>query len=191
MEISPAAAFRLLLASMLSLSVYFTIDVELRRWALQGDASQVSLKDGDAVVIDQPLDGDELAVRRGDDAFTVRLLGVKAFDPSNEPGLGNPGQRAIDALARHAGREAVVRFDTHDIDGANRLLAVVEVDGADLGAELIRDGWALVYTKYPFPDLDAYLELEAEAEREHRGMWSSPRASERARLVRSTWKAEE
>ncbi|MEZ4318591.1 MAG: thermonuclease family protein [Myxococcota bacterium] len=191
MELSPTAAFRLLIASMLMLSVYFTVDVELRRYALQGDATGLALEDGATVQIEQPIDGDELAMRLGDAAFTLRLLGVKAFDVTNEPGLGNPGQRAVDQLARLNGRSGTVRSDGTTLDRNDRLIAALDVDGEDVGAALVREGWAVVYTKYPFPDLDAYLALEAEARAEHRGLWSSPKATERAQLMRASWEADE
>ena len=187
MEISPTAAFRLLIGSMLLLSTYFTADVEYRRYVLQGSASAVQLDDGATVVIERPIDGDELAVQHDGDALTVRLLGIKTFDVSNEPELGNPGQRAVDALQRYSGRVAVVHYDERVLDGADRLVARIEVDGDDLGAGLVREGWALVYTKYPFAAMEPYQVLEAEAEAAHRGLWSSPRAAERARLMRVAW----
>lgn len=175
---------------MLLLSLYFTADVEYRRRVLQGSASAVVLVDGDTVIIERPIDGDEVAVRHDDAALTVRLLGVKTFDLTNEPGLGNPGEHAVDLLGRHNGQTAVVHFEQRALDGADRLLARLEVDGEDLGASLVRDGWAFVYTKYPFPRMPAYLALEAEAQEARRGLWSSPKATERARLTRAAWEVD-
>lgn len=191
MELSPSLSFKLIIASMLGLSVYFTIDVQLRRQALRGSASSLEIADGAEVVIDTPLDGDELSVHHGDQTFTVRLLGVKAFDVSNEPGLGDPGQRAIDTLSRYNGANAVLRFDDLVTDRADRMIARLEVEGSDVGAALIGDGWALAYTKYPFPQLDTYVAREAIARQQRRGLWSIPKATERALKLHATWEAGE
>lgn len=191
MEISPGLSFNALIASMIGLSVYFTVDVQMRRTALRGSTASLTIADGDPITVDTPIDGDELSVHHDDQTFTVRLLGVKAFDVSNEPGLGDPGQRAIDTLARHKGKDGEVRFASLAYDRADRLLARVEVDGEDVGEALIAEGWAVTYTKYPFPEMDAYLVRQAEAERQRRGLWSSPKAAERARKLRASWELDE
>ncbi|MCB9669732.1 MAG: thermonuclease family protein [Alphaproteobacteria bacterium] len=190
MDLSPKWAFRALIASMLLLSGYWTVDVQVRRMRLFGSTASLEIASGGEVVFGQAIDGDEISVKHGDQTFTVRLLGIKAFDVSNEPGLGDPGQRAIDTLQRYAGKSGRVLFPERNVDGAGRLLAYLEVEGTDVGAELVRDGWALVYTKYPFSEMEAYLALEELAQVEHRGLWSSPKATERALKVQAGWEGE-
>lgn len=191
MEVSPGLSFNALIASMIGLSVYFTVDVEMRRMALRGSTASLSLADGDPITIDTPIDGDELSVHHEDQTFTIRLLGVKAFDVSNEPGLGDPGQRAIDSLGRHKGKGGTVHFETMTFDRADRLLARVKIDDLDVGEDLIAEGWAITYTKYPFPEMDQYLARQATAQQQRRGLWSSPKATERALKIRAGWEVAE
>ena len=41
----------------------------------------------------------------------------------------------------------------------------------DIGRELVREGWAEVYLKYPTSRTPAYLKVQAVAKRHHRGIW--------------------
>lgn len=194
MDVSPNAAFGALMALLLGLSAYFTVDVELRRAALRGDASAVELASGDAVTLVAAVDGDELSVDKDGQRFTLRLIGVKAFETIDEPGFGDAGQRATAALQAHAGAPAVVRFTEYATDRSGRVLAYVDLPCApepctpdDLGASLVREGYVAVYTKYPFERSATYLGIEAEARAAQRGLWGFPKAARRVDDVRAAW----
>ena len=57
-------------------------------------------------------------------------------------------------------------------------MAVVTVDGADVGVEQLRRGLAWVYTRYldelPYDARRLYLQTEREARDARRGLWSDP-----------------
>lgn len=78
------------------------------------------------------------------------------------------GQRAAfhlaDMLARH-----VVTCTESGRDRYKRVLARCEVDGKDVGAEMVRAGWALAYTRYS----REYEPQEADARAAGVGIWST------------------
>ena len=101
----------------------------------------------------------------------VRLHGVDA------PEIGQPcvingqrrdcGQWAADAVAaRFAGRQATCEH--RDIDRYGRIVAVCRVDGQDIGAALVAEGWAWAYRRYS----DAYDLEEKGAAVAGRGLWA-------------------
>jgi len=57
-------------------------------------------------------------------------------------------------------------------DRYGRLLAYVYVDGIDFNAELVKQGYARVYIEGEFKKKSYYLELEEEAKRMGKGIWS-------------------
>lgn len=115
---------------------------------------------GEAVVVS----GDTLEVA----GERVRLHGVDA------PGLGQICQRATGIewrcgllakleLARHIdGRTVACDSDGHDAFGQR--MAICEMEGAELGAWLVEQGWALAAG-------DEHEAVEAEARRAGRGLW--------------------
>jgi endonuclease YncB( thermonuclease family) len=76
------------------------------------------------------------------------------------------GQQAALALADHIGRQTVTCIG-RDIDRYGRIVAVCTVAGADIGAWIVREGWALAYRRYS----QDYVDEEAEAATARRGMW--------------------
>ena len=75
-------------------------------------------------------------------------------------------------LSRVAGRDVVVV--ERGRDGYGRLLGRVYVQGVDVGAEQVKDGYAWVFRRF---ERDAALwALEAEAKAAQRGLWRDPRA---------------
>ncbi|MBT3704381.1 thermonuclease family protein [Candidatus Peregrinibacteria bacterium] len=53
-----------------------------------------------------------------------------------------------------------------------RLLRYVEFNGEDVGAKLIREGYAFSYRKYPHERLELYNELERQARESGAGLWA-------------------
>lgn len=190
MDFSPTMVFRLLLALLCVPAAYFTVDVEWRKARVRGSAVDLELSSGDSVTLLSAIDGDEVSVRRGGRTFTVRLLGIKAFEALNEPGLGGLGQRATDALDRHRDRgDLTLRFTEQASDPSGRILAYLHGGETDLGRALVGDGVVLVYTKYPFDRSAEYLATEGEARAQRRGIWAHPKAAQRASAVRTSWEA--
>jgi endonuclease YncB( thermonuclease family) len=76
------------------------------------------------------------------------------------------GQQAALALADHIGRRAIACVE-RAIDRYGRIVAVCTVAGADVGAWLVSQGWAMAYRR----DSRDYIDEEAEAPASCRGMW--------------------
>lgn len=114
-------------------------------------------------------DGDTISIG----ATRIRLQGIDApeFGQMCADAAGQPydcGRRAADELGRWlAGRPlACVRRGT---DRHGRVLARCSApDGADLGAAMLRAGWAVSFARGDLP----YAALEAEAAAARRGLWA-------------------
>lgn len=137
------------------------------------------------------VDGDTVEVRlRNGTTDTVRLLGVDTPEVhvENEPGefegvpdtdegaacLRSAGQRAGNALRdRVAGERVrlVVDATADRRGGYGRLLAYLELDGADLNRWLVAEGHARVYDS-TFARSDDYYDAESRARDENLGLWT-------------------
>lgn len=117
-------------------------------------------------------DGDTLWVRpeRGGEAVEIRLLDLDAPE-----GCQSYGPEAKAALRSRVLRERV-RVRTRGVDTYHRQLARVEHRGQDVGAWLVRHGyaWSVTFKGRSGP----YLKLEAQARQERKGLWSLPGALE-------------
>lgn len=122
-------------------------------------------------------DGDTLVLS---DKATVRLVGIQAPKlPLDRPGfkewpLAKESKRALEDLTLH--RTLTLHPGTRTMDRWGRALAHLERDdGLWVQGEMLRLGWARVYT---FPDNRALaadmLALEREARAARRGIWSDP-----------------
>ncbi len=118
------------------------------------------------------IDGDSLTVQQDGGSVTIRLTGIDAAeyrqdcarrDASRWP-CGRDARTALEKLARqdplHCEVAAKDRYD--------RTLAACRTrpfpDGIDLGAEMVRLGWAVATS-------DDYMVEEAEAQAKRRGIW--------------------
>lgn len=114
------------------------------------------------------VDGDTLRVG----GVTVRLHGIDtperdqicqtnrgvAFD------CGDVAAQAVEMITQ----EKTVTCQGHEQDRYGRLVASCYVDGVDVGAVLVRSGYAFAYQEYSV----AYVPLEDEARAAKRGFWS-------------------
>lgn len=112
------------------------------------------------------IDGDTIEV-----ASTVyRLNGIDAPEVGqqcNTPaGSWNCGKAAVEEIASIAEGKAVL-CEAHSQDGYGRTIATCYVEGTDLGAQMVRAGYAWAFTKYS----DVYVKEEMAAKRERLGVW--------------------
>jgi endonuclease YncB( thermonuclease family) len=127
-------------------------------------------EDTDAWHSTEIVDGDTLFVSGRLGELEIRIIGV------NTPESGECFyEEATDALAELVtGNDLVLVVDRSDVDQFGRALRYVEtIDGVDVGAELVADGFAIA-RRYP-PDearADSYAELQRTAQREGRGLWA-------------------
>jgi len=184
--------FGLCVGALFLLSAYFTLSVELRRARWSSGEEATAVESGAAVEVVEVIDGDEVSVSGEHGAFIVRLQGIKAFKAaSNDFEIGPIGAacvRALRSLVR--GREVTVVFAEHKEDRAGRLVAYLEVDGQDVGRQLVDRGLALVYSKYPFDRERIYESAELRAKTRAEGMWGTPTARHRAEELKGRWGSE-
>ncbi|WP_421906062.1 thermonuclease family protein [Mameliella sp.] len=108
------------------------------------------------------IDGDTIEAA----GVTYRLNGIDAPEAGQKCGSWACGQAAIDRMANLAeGRD--VDCKRHGQDGYGRTIATCYVEGNDIGAIMIRDGFAWAFVKYS----DVYVADEALARSERLGIW--------------------
>jgi micrococcal nuclease len=108
-------------------------------------------------------DGDTIVVRQGARALTVRLHGIDA--PEGGQAFSRRAATFLSELA--LGRDVQLEVVTTDRYG--RLVCLVEVDGRDVGREMVRAGLAWHYLRYSGDP--ALFEAEREARAARRGLW--------------------
>ena len=111
-------------------------------------------------------DGDTLKVG----AERIRLHGIDAPESAQRCRAGGEtwacGEAATRALReRIAGRQ--VACAEHDRDRYGRIVAVCRVDGAEVNAWMVKQGWAVAYRKYSTD----YVSHEMAAKAARRGLW--------------------
>lgn len=119
---------------------------------------------GSATVVD----GDSLEIGR----ISVRLHAVDAPEGRQSCTRGGVEWRCGEAAAsrlRQLVRSSTIVCTEKDIDSYGRTVAVCTNGTADLGAEMVRTGFALAYRQYG----DDYVNQEAEARAARRGLWAS------------------
>ena len=114
--------------------------------------------------VERVLDGDTVHVATATGRLTVRLGGIDA--PEKSMPFGPEARDSLAALVQ--GREATVVHTA--IDRYGRTIGVLIVEGKDINAEMLRLGMAWVYRQYYRSG--PYFDIEAEAKRERRGLWS-------------------
>jgi micrococcal nuclease len=126
--------------------------------------------DGDTVYVALPRPPEGLGTRE-----RLRLIGVD----SPEAGRASPTAQRLALAAseftrrRLEGRIVYLACDWRLRDRYGRLLAYVYLpDGSCHNAELLREGYAHAYTRFPFQFLEEFRALEAAARRGGRGLWA-------------------
>lgn len=117
------------------------------------------------------LDGDTIILDNGE---TVRLIGVDAPEiHHSEIPVQRFGEEAAKFLKQFAeGFECTLEYELNDIrDQYGRLLAYVFVEGHLVNAEIIRQGYAYTYTRFPFSRQAEFIALEREARENQYGLW--------------------
>lgn len=135
----------------------------------------VAVIDGDTLDLDAP-DGRHATTR-------LRLWGVDTPEAAYDARPAEPGAAA--ATQRTAelayGQSVTVRLEPHRLRGRyGRLLAyVILPDGTVLNERLLSEGLARADDRWPHRDVDRYAQLEAQAQREGRGLWGESTSGNR------------
>lgn len=182
--------FWTLITLLLGSSLFFGINAEQQRRSVQ--RSSGSIENGDLIRLVRVIDGDSLqAAREGQEPVTIRLVGIRAFDAKVEKDVFSPFARsAVEALQRSLqDRLARVLLNTTPKDRRGRYLATLYADDQDVALRLINQGLVLVYTVYPFPNMQLYLHEQELARAGRRGFWSNAEATERALALTREWRS--
>jgi len=147
------------------------LDLERRRLGLSSaDAERSPVQISNAKEITgraYVFDGDTLDIS----GTRIRLFGMDAVEKSQlcaRPHEQWPcGQEATAALKQRIG-STMIQCSARDRDNYDRMLAVCDVAGEDLNAWMVRQGWAVAYTRYS----KDYVSQEAEARALKRNIWS-------------------
>jgi endonuclease YncB( thermonuclease family) len=151
------------------------------------------------VEILEAIDGDELLIGDGKGGTTqLRILGIKSFSSTvSDPLLSEYGKICFDYLKGIAvGKKARLEIADKRLDGEGRLLGTLYLRGREgeyslnLATDLIDKGYTLVYTRYDFPEMDAYLSVQRKARRAKAGFWSNERITARAESMQLLWEEE-
>lgn len=113
------------------------------------------------------IDGDTIEIH----GQRIRLWGVDAPEGrqkcTREGRSWRCGTDSANALAVHLGARTVSCIEKAR-DRYKRIVAVCDVDGDDVGAWLVRSGWALDYARYSKGE---YATEQTEAESSRAGLW--------------------
>lgn len=180
-----------MLATLLGAALFFGIEGQRLRGALT--QANASVATGDLVKLVSVTDADSIVVRNpGGDDVPVRLLGIKALEGAQ----GKDALTAHSTVAKGALERALedkpvrVLLGSPPKDKHGRALATLYVDDEDVGLRLVREGHVLVYTAYPFPGMQRYLDAQAQAKSERKGLWADDASAARADALLSIWRKE-
>jgi endonuclease YncB( thermonuclease family) len=185
------ALFWSLIVVLLSASLFFGLNAEKQRKSVQAGSGKID--SGDLVRLVKVIDGDTVQVARdGQEPVTVRLIGIKSFNAKVEKDVVTPfGQAAVEALQRlMTDQPARVLLNITPKDKNGRYLATLFADDQDIALHLVKQGLVLVYTVYPFPSMQNYLQEQGTARAGRRGLWASAAASERAIAMINEWRGQ-
>lgn len=110
--------------------------------------------------VERVIDGDTLVV----EGRSLRLIGLDA--PESAQPLG---PESTDYLRQLVLGETVA-IHVHRIDQYGRPLVSLQLDGEDVGARIVRAGWA--WNGWPYTPRTVYVTQEREAVCAKRGLWS-------------------
>ncbi|MDX2167947.1 MAG: thermonuclease family protein [Deltaproteobacteria bacterium] len=138
----------------------------------------------DRAVVAQVIDGDTVRVRLDGRAVTVRLIGVdtpELHDRHDRSAPPQPFAREAAAFVRAALGGRVVRLEyepAERLDRYGRTLAYVLLpDGTCFNRELVRQGYARAYTRFPFRWRAQFVADEQAARAAGRGLWAEANAA--------------
>lgn len=160
--------------------------------ACRSEQYTARLASGDSVQFVRAIKGNDLVVKKAGGFARLRLVGVYTFDPNvrEKNDIAVWANNAAE-FAAHLGEKGPLKvvLELDELDPRGRHLGFLEVDGTDVGRELIEQGHGAVYTEYPFSRESAYFAAESPARVGVRGIWGGVAAKKRLLALRETWSA--
>jgi micrococcal nuclease len=117
------------------------------------------------------VDGDTVVV---EGVGTVRLIGVDAAEMTDQRPtvLGQARASTAYLSVLVAQKTVTLSFDQTRTDRYGRTLAYLHTaDGRFINAEMIRQGYAHAFVRYPFKYLEDFRQFQTEAREAGRGLW--------------------
>lgn len=122
--------------------------------------------------VDQVIDGDTIIL---DGNEYVRLIGI------NTPETHHPkkpvqcyGKEASDYLKqRLEGKDVRLEYGSERLDKYNRTLGFIHLGRTFINAEMVKEGYAFAYTRFPFKYEKKFVKLQKKAEKKDLGLWHS------------------
>ena len=123
------------------------------------------------------IDGDTIRVIINGKSEKVRLLGIDSPE-SSDP------RKSVQCFAKEATNKLknlingktvklVIDKTQSDKDKYGRLLRFIYLNGKDIDAEMIKEGFAFSYKQYPTTKLNEYNKLEKLAREQNKGLWGN------------------
>ena len=128
---------------------------------------------GSEALVSETIDGDTVRLSDGN---KVRILGIdtpETKDPRKPVQcFGKEASAKMKELVE--GKKVILLVDASqgDKDKYGRLLRYVYSGNTDIGAQMVKEGYAYAYTKYPVAKMEEYKALENEAKENNRGLWA-------------------
>lgn len=123
---------------------------------------------GDVTGKPRVIDGDTLKIA----GESIRLYGIDAPEMAQRCDGPKPlrkcGEFAADALIERLSGKTLTCV-VEDVDKYKRLIATCNVEGADLSAWMVSEGYAMAYVKFS----NRYVDEEAEARAKRKGLWQT------------------
>jgi len=182
-------SFWILVGILFGAALYFGVNAESQRRAAQ--QAKVALATGQIVRLGRVIDGDTVTVlTEAGDSVPVRILGIKAFDAKGDKDPTTRfGVEAVRALGKALeGKPVRVLLNDPPRDSHGRTIAQLYVDDEDVALSLVERGVVLVYSVYPFPAMSIYLQAQAAARADRKGLWADAETAHRAEWLMADWR---
>jgi micrococcal nuclease len=128
------------------------------------------------------IDGDTIEVLLDGKNERIRLIGVDAPELEHDNRQSQHfGQESKSFVTRQLKNKKVSLFRDNlcsDRDKHNRLLRYVYADEKLFNARIIATGYAYAFCAFPFERKDQFLQLEAMARENNRGMWGNQKSDQ-------------
>jgi endonuclease YncB( thermonuclease family) len=114
-------------------------------------------------------DGDTLTIATDENKLVkIRLYGIDSPEKKQ-----NFGDKAQDFLSQQI-KDKYVTVDVIDIDQYKRSVGRVFIDDVDINREMVKEGYAWVYTQYcKIPQRAEWERLQETAKEHRKGLWNS------------------
>jgi micrococcal nuclease len=129
-------------------------------------------RDDKQVRIERISDGDTITVRIDGRSEKIRLIGIDAPELGQRP-WGKKAKEHLESLIEASSLYVTLEYDVVRRDKYARLLSYVRTaDGKLINAEMLRDGYAVLFTFPPnVKHVDQFIEAQRQARDRKIGIW--------------------